>query len=158
MALPGHRSESLLRLCQQFGNKMQHLIPGKVSNAAHEVQSISLWKLPDRKPQPLTAKSQCLQQSMNEHRCRMCIQSTQWVYPPLWHRSGAEQTHPVLGHPVLQSWGLAKTITASFMLLCPHFLPQQRRGWSQKQIWGISAYTNISAPSLLHKELTAISR
>lgn len=43
------------------------------------------------------------------------------------------------GHPALQS--LAKTITSSFM--CPHLLPQQRRGWSKKQIWGKSVSTQI---------------
>lgn len=34
---------------------------------------------------------------MNERWCRMCIQSTGWVYSPLWHRSRAKQTLQVLG-------------------------------------------------------------
>lgn len=98
VALPVRRSELFLRwVMSTIRNKMQHPIAGNVSNTAHEMQSISLWKLPDRKPQPLTAESQCLQQSMNERWCRMCIQSTGWVYPLLWHTSGAEQPLQVLG-------------------------------------------------------------
>lgn len=130
-------------LCQQFRKKIQHPIAGTTPNSAHEVQSIKSWKLPDRNPQPLTAKSQCPQQNLNEHQCRMWIQSTQWAYPlcaQVWGR--ADPWHRT-GHPILQSWGLAKTITAYPMLLCPHFLPQQSRGWSEKQIWGISISTQI---------------
>lgn len=140
-------------LCQQFRNKMQHPIAGNVSNAAHEVQSINLWKLPDRKPQDLTAKSQCLQQSMNEHGCRMCNQRTPWVYLSLWHRSG--QSRPFESRaPSSAEPGKDHHI----FLYVPTSPSTVKRGWSKKQIWGKSVSHKYLVSSFLTQRVTSVSR
>lgn len=84
----------------------------------------------------------------------MCIQSPGWVHPVPWHRSGAEQNFECWV-PSSAELGPGKEHHTFLYAPVPTFPSTGKERLKLKpkaNLRNISLYTNIWAPSFLHKE------
>lgn len=147
-ALPVCRSKSLLRWvmsttgkrCNIWSLAMHQTLPMKCR------QAISFWKLPDRKAQLLTEKSQHLQQNINEYLCMMCMRSPAAASHHAAQVCGrGDPTSPKT--PVLQIWRPSEA-HHSFLYTCISFCRKERlRLKWRANLRNISLYTSIWALS-----------